>query len=374
MSTIEESVKKINDFYSFKPGADIYKKEFGYYAVDKWREQGYLKKEDEIDDYQSYFEELFHLDKNAVAGLGSLGWDVAEFYPKYDEEILEDRGECELVQDTSGRGVLYFKGRRQGYMPQYITHPVKDMKTWEENVKWRLNPNDPHRKILADKQAAEAAKGQAIGKIVRQWSIGGYMYLRSLMGPEDLLYKFYDEPELIHSCMESWLALADYITAYHQQSVSIDELFLGEDICYKTGSLIAPDMIREFLFPYYQQLIENMRRRNKKPLHLYIDTDGYCNCVIDLYKELGMTHISPLEVASGCDVVEIAKQYPDLLLEGGIDKRILADSKDAIAREVERIMSYMKPRGGYIPTCDHGVPEEVPFENYVYYRELMSHY
>ena len=23
-------------------------------------------------------------------------------------------------------------------MPEYVDHPVKDQKTWEENVKWRL--------------------------------------------------------------------------------------------------------------------------------------------------------------------------------------------------------------------------------------------
>jgi hypothetical protein len=29
----------------------------------------------------------------------------------------------------------------------------------------------------------------------------------------------------------------------------------------------------------------------------------------------------------------------------------------------------MRERGGYIPTCDHGVPEEVPYENYLHYRK-----
>ena len=29
----------------------------------------------------------------------------------------------------------------------------------------------------------------------------------------------------------------------------------------------------------------------------------------------------------------------------------------------------MHARGGYIPTCDHGVPEEVPYKDYLYYRK-----
>jgi uroporphyrinogen-III decarboxylase len=78
--------------------------------------------------------------------------------------------------------------------------------------------------------------------------------------------------------------------------------------------------------------------------------------------------MSPFEVASGCDVVRIGLQHPDLAIFGGIDKRILAQTTDAIDREVERILPAMRERGGYIPTCDHGVPEEVPYENYLHYR------
>jgi hypothetical protein len=31
----------------------------------------------------------------------------------------------------------------------------------------------------------------------------------------------------------------------------------------------------------------------------------------------------------------------------------------------------MRERGGYIPTCDHGVPAEVSYENYLYFRKRM---
>ena len=36
---------------------------------------------------------------------------------------------------------------------------------------------------------------------------------------------------------------------------------------------------------------------------------------------------------------------------------------------LERILPAMRERGGYIPTCDHGVPEEVSLDNYRYYRK-----
>ncbi|MBN1557369.1 MAG: hypothetical protein JW951_04410, partial [Lentisphaerae bacterium] len=58
-----------------------------------------------------------------------------------------------------------------------------------------------------------------------------------------------------------------------------------------------------------------------------------------------------------------------LVMSGGIDKRVLAAGPDAIEAEVRRIIPAMARRGGYIPTCDHGVPEEVPYENYLHYRQ-----
>jgi uroporphyrinogen-III decarboxylase len=203
------------------------------------------------------------------------------------------------------------------------------------------------------------------------------MYLRSLIGPVDLLYKFYDEPELIHACMERWLELSDAVIAKHQQFVTLDELFIAEDICYNHGSLISPDMMREFLFPYYQQLISNIKARQiDRNRHLYfqVDTDGFANPVIPLYREIGMDYMSPFEVASGSDVVEIGKKYPDLLMRGGFDKRILAEGKEAIDREIDRIMPAMKQRGGYIPTCDHGVPAEVNFEDYMHFRKRIQEF
>jgi hypothetical protein len=42
---------------------------------------------------------------------------------------------------------------------------------------------------------------------------------------------------------------------------------------------------------------------------------------------------------------------------------------DGIHAMVERILPTMRARGGYIPTCDHGVPAEVPLSNYLHYRK-----
>ena len=363
--TMPAAARKFWDFYNMVPGAGLIQREFGFYSLDKWRRDEGLAPDADLD-------ALFGFDPPGRFGLGALGWCEAGFDPIFTEEVIEDRGDYEIVRDFAGRSVLFFKGRRNGFMPEYVDHPVKDKRTWEELCKWRMDPKTPSRQKAMDEYLPKIAEKARQGYFISQNIVGGYMYLRSLIGPEELLYMVYDNPELVHDCMKTWFELADNIIARHQQVVEIDEIFIGEDICYNHGPLISPDMIREFLFPYYSQLLENASRRqpnHPRKMGFEVDTDGFCNPVIDLYREIGMNYMNPFEVASNCDVVEIGKQYPDLLMSGGIDKRVLAQGKDAIDRMVDRIFPVMKARGGFIPTCDHGVPEEVTLENYLHYRK-----
>jgi len=363
------SARKLRDAYARVPGAPLFRWEFWLMpdTLERWKGEGMPP--------DVPWEELFKFDPPGHHSLGQLGWCEAAFVPAFETKVIEDRGDTEVIQDSAGRHVLFFKNRRCGFMPEYIDHPVKDMKTWCEDVKWRLDPAAPGRFAGQEERMAQAQAAAAQGLIISQKLIGGYMYLRSLIGPGDLLFMFYDHPEVIHDCMQAWLRLADAVTAEHQRHVTLDELFLAEDICYNHGSLISPDMMREFLFPYYQQLVAKVRERQidrSRKLYVQIDTDGFCDPVIPLYREaIGVDMFSPFEVASDCDVVRTGREYPSLILSGGMDKRVLAKGKREIDAMVERIVPTMHARGGYIPTIDHGTPPETPYANYLHYRRRL---
>ena len=365
--------RKRRDTYTITPGAPMLRGEFGFYSIEVWKQQGMPA---DANEWGEFGRNVFLFEDAGDHKLGGLGWCEAAFEPAFPRRIIEDRGETEIEQDFAGRHVLYFKGRRSGFMPEYVDHPVKDMKTWVENVKWRLDPTIPARYAELAARMARAKEAAARGEMIVQCLIGGYMYLRSLIGPEGLLYMFYDHPELIHDCMRTWFELADAVIARHQEHVTFDEIFFAEDICYNHGALISPDMMQEFLIPYYQQVIRNMKGRQLDPtrrLFVQVDTDGDCRPTIPIYtKGIGMDAMSPFEVASGCDVVAIGRDYPNLVMRGGLDKRVIALGRPAIDAMLERILPAMKKRGGYLPTCDHGVPAEVPFGDYVYFRQRVA--
>lgn len=361
------AARHLRDTYAITPGVPLIKREFGYYSLETWAEQGLPPDAD--------LAELFDFDPPGKVSLGQLGWCEAGLCPVFETTVLEERGAYELVQDFAGRHVLYFKGRRDGFMPEYVDHPVKDQRTFEEQILWRMDPDSPERYADLEPRMAGAQEAAAQGLMITQNLVGGYMYLRSLMGPEALLYAFYDMPEVVYACMQAWFELADAVIARHQAYVTLDEFFIAEDICYNGGPLISPRMMKTFLFPYYRQLVANIKARQlDRSRHLYVqvDTDGFADPVIPLYREaIGMDAMSPFEVAAGCDVVRTGREYPDLVIFGGIDKRVLAQGREAIDAMLARVIPEMRARGGYIPTCDHGVPAEVPYEDYLYYRRRV---
>ncbi|MDR3706978.1 MAG: uroporphyrinogen decarboxylase family protein [Capsulimonadaceae bacterium] len=356
--------RKLRDIYAITPGAPIVHREFGYFCLERWYGEG-LERGDNL-------AEVFGYDPPGDYDIGDLGWCEAAFCPTFDKIVLETRGEHEVIQDPQGRSLLVFTGRRTGFMPTFLDHPVKDMATWEEKCAWRMRADTPERWNGFDEKMASARAAAGEGKVIVQRIGAGCMYLRSLFGPEEIMYAFHDQPELIHACMKTWFELADAVTARHQEHVTFDMVFLAEDICYNHGLLWSPATIKEFLFPYYQQLLANIRRRQldqSRHLYVQVDSDGYAVEAIPLFREaVRMDVMSPFEVASGCDVVAIGRDYPFLAISGGIDKRVLAQGKHEIDRMVERIIPAMRERGGYYPTCDHGVPEEVSLDNYRHYR------
>jgi hypothetical protein len=165
---LSPGARKLRAFYDLVPGAPIVQAEFGFYSMDRWKREGHIGEDTDL-------AALFGFDPPGEYSLKHLGWCEAPFVPAFETKVLEDREEYELVQDFAGRHVLFFKGRRSGFMPEYVNHPVKDLRTWEEDVKWRLDPASPEQFADLDERMAEAKVFAAEGWVINQNLGGGYM-------------------------------------------------------------------------------------------------------------------------------------------------------------------------------------------------------
>ncbi|MFO7637408.1 MAG: uroporphyrinogen decarboxylase family protein [Clostridia bacterium] len=199
---------------------------------------------------------------------------------------------------------------------------------------------------------------------------GFFWFPRTLFGIEDHLYAFYDEPELMHRMNKDLLAYNIRVVEEFCQIIKPEFMTFAEDMSYNLGPMLSYDMFREFLLPYYKEIIPVLKKHGIIPI---VDTDGQLEPMIPWLMEAGIEGALPLERQAGVDVNRIRREYPSFKIIGAYDKMVMNKGESAMREEFERILPVMKS-GGFIPSCDHQTPPGVSLEDYRLYLVLLEEY
>jgi len=193
--------------------------------------------------------------------------------------------------------------------------------------------------------------------------------IRNLTGVEKLCMLFYDDPGFVEEMMDG---IADFVIAMLGpilDCTDIDVYGFWEDMAYKTGPLIGPDMMRRHMVPRYRRVVEFVRSRGVELIAL--DSDGDIRELIPCWPHAGINVLYPFEAQAGMDALAVRREYGrDLRMWGGFDKRTLAWGPEAIDAELARVRPLVED-GGYVPHPDHSLPPDVPFANYCYFMEKL---
>ena len=287
--------------------------------------------------------------------------------PAFERIILSEDGEKRTIRDHLGLTFIERKGRSA--IPHYIDYPVKTREDWESLKKKRLDPNSPERFPENWQNVLSVIKEKDAAVQIGTFPYGLFGTLRDYMGVENLLTNFCEEPELVHEIMDY---LTDFwLTIYKKvlSDIQIDHIHIWEDMSGKHGPLISPAMFREFMKPNYLK-IADFAKQNNIPV-ISVDTDGNMDILMPLLEESGVNLVFPFEVQAGCDIVEYKKQYPNLSILGGIDKRALTKSHEMIDNELDRI-DEMFHASGYIPSLDHLIHPQISYENFLYFVKRLK--
>jgi uroporphyrinogen decarboxylase len=150
----------------------------------------------------------------------------------------------------------------------------------------------------------------------------------------------------------------------------VDVIGINEDMAYKEKSMIPPAMTREFLLPAWRRWCGEARAAGV-PL-VDMDSDGKVDELIPIWIEAGINVCDPLEVAAGNDINDYRRRFGRrMAFRGGVDKRAMAKGGAVIAAEMERLAPVLRS-GGYIPGCDHGVPPDISWPDFVRYGRLLA--
>jgi len=286
--------------------------------------------------------------------------------PVFEIKVLRE-DERHRVETTFGGSVVEVSKEHPWRMPRYLDRPVKDRATWNEYKK-RLDPHTPERWPSPWDKYVRTRNGEDVPTMLLLEGFFGV--LREWTGLEQLLYMFYDDPGLVEDMMDQVLYLDMEVAKRVVKDLRIDCVRFWEDMAYKSGPLISPDMFRKFELPRYRQVTDFLRSQGVDILH--VDSDGNIDELIPLWMEVGVNFPWPLEVASGMDGIAWRKKYgKDIVLGGNIDKRVFTKGKDAIREEVMSKVPYLVETGGYFPCLDHVIPPDVPLEGFRYYINLL---
>lgn len=311
------------------------------------------------------------LDALETAGLDKPALQVpVELYlsPPYQEEVLEERGERLRVRDAMG--IEKYVTRQKDSIPHFVSWPVQNRDDFERLAAERLDPASPER--FPQDWDEQLKRLIAYDGVV---GLGGHPCglfgsARFLMGEVALLMGFLDQPELVHRIMDH---LADlWVSLYSRvlPELRVDALYIWEDMSYKNGPLISPELFREFMVPAYRKITDTARSYGVNVVLL--DTDGDCTKLIPGFLDGGVTGLYPFEVQAGMDVRTVREAFPGLQILGGIDKKEIAAGGGRLEAELQRRIPGMVKRGGYVPMFDHQVPPDVSLADYLQYRRRLA--
>jgi uroporphyrinogen-III decarboxylase len=298
-----------------------------------------------------------------VPGLGIIN-------PLPDVTLEED--DKYLIQtDYLGRTVKLCKD--SATIPLPMDFPVKNMDDW-----LRLKPMfawSEERLAGIGEQAAWLTRERENGALVLASISGGFDVIRELMGEENACLAYYDQPELIHEILETVSEANVRVLDAYSSAVTIDQLSVHEDLAGKSGPLVGPNIVDEFIRPYYRRSWDLLEARGTGIFCQ--DSDGNMNPVVESFIRAGVNQLLPCEPAAGMDVVALRKKYgPALTFKGGIDKHVLRGSFEDIRKELTYKMQPGMLGGGIAFGLDHRITNGTPLRNYIYYvetaRELLG--
>lgn len=350
--------------------------QFWHQTIERWHTEGLPKDVNtptKINDY-------FGADRSLRVILHVGVW------PHYEKQVIEENGQFETFYDVDGSLVRQYKGAKyESAMPEHLQYAVTNRQDWEVFISERLDPKAPgrdHFEIQLDGnviiQSAPGAENfhqaQALihdSKWPVEITVGSlFGYVRNWLGLTNLAYLLYDNEDLVSEMMTHLAELSVSVLSrfLENSGARIDYATWWEDMAFNKGPLIHPKFIERLMVSNYQRVNQMLRSYGIK--FIGVDSDGELDRLIPLWLEGGINFVYPNEVAANNDVVATRRKYGSAIrLIGGIDKRALSQDKATIKAELDRRLPLIQD-GGYLPSVDHSVPPDIPFQNYQHYLDL----
>ena len=274
-----------------------------------------------------------------------------EFFIKMGYDIVPiERGLCGIAQ--GGKGLLgtspgLIKNREDFEKFPFDTGVEDYFTLWREDLELSCE-------FMPEGMSALGGVGNGVFEVVQD--LAGY--------PELCLMKA-DDPELFADLFAtvgdlSVLVWKDFLDLYGD---SFAVCRFGDDLGFKSSTLLAPDDIRKHLIPHYRRIVDLIHSYGK-PFLLH-SCGNIFEVMDDLIDSVGIDakHSNEDEIAPFQEWVE---RYGSKIGNfGGIDVNVLCGSTiDEVKAEVTSILEAAEGHGGIAASSGNSIPNYVPIEKY----------
>ena len=310
----------------------------------------------------------------------TMRYGVPDRVPLFDEGfrdgVLEAWHAQGLAEDADLAEMFHFDRRERvpvdlGHRPGLQRWPTS--RRGLKALRRRLDPDDPDRfpKDWQERVSAWRDRDHILELPVHR---GLFLSLgvRDWARLEQLLFQLCDTPALVREmmdiCGEFSARLADRIL----EQVEVDFVSFSEPIGGNDRPLLSPAMYEDVILASYRPVLDVVQRHGVETIVLI--TYANARVLVPSVIQAGFNCLWACETnAEAMDYRALRREFGrDLRLIGGVDLDTLLRSKAAVRREITTRVPALLAQGGFIPLADGRVRENIPFENYVYYRRLLE--
>ncbi len=184
-----------------------------------------------------------------------------------------------------------------------------------------------------------------------------------IMGYEAMSYAFVETPDLVKDMFdEVGSRLVKFASIYASMDF-VGGMTIGDDMGFKTQTLISPSMMREFVMPWHKKIVEAVHARGK-PVILHS-----CGQLENIYQDI---------IACGWEgkhsfedtitpVWDFKAKYGNkIAVLGGFDMvKICRMAPEEIRKHTRFILDKCAPGGGYFFGTGNSVAPYIPVQNFL---------
>jgi len=255
----------------------------------------------------------------------------------------------DTTEGETARGVRSWVNEKEGIITSWEDF---EKYPWPDGHTWNTSALEWYEKNLPDDMCL-------VGR-------GGHFceYLCWMMGYETLCYALYEKPDLVQALADRILELEESACKALLQCDRVKIVWASDDMGFKTGPMISPAAMRQYVFRGHKRLAEIAHEAGRP--YLLHACGNRREIMDDLIDDVEIDAIHSWE--DTIETITDAKRgYGDRVsLLGGIDVDFLCRASEAdIRRRVRETVEICQPGGGFCLGSGNSVANYVPVDNYL---------